>query len=187
MTTKTTPAKAVQTTSNAAGDQPQVSQTRIEIYTDGSCIGNPGPGGYGVIILRKDASGAIIKTYECSGHETFATTNVRMEMTAACVALESLGRVTDEPITLRCDADLIPKAMNGWLEGWKTKGWKKSDGKPVSNRDLWERLEAAAYGRNVKWAWVRGHNGSEHNERADRLAYAGSRKAEKIIMDDLGQ
>lgn len=187
MTTITTTANATPINSTPCGEQPPVSQTRIEIYTDGSCIGNPGPGGYGVVILRKDGSGEIIKTYERSGYETFATTNIRMEMTAACVALESLGRVTDEPITLRCDADLIPKAMNGWLESWKAKGWKKSDGKAVSNRDLWERLEAAAHGRNVTWAWVRGHNGSEHNERADKLAYAGSRKAEKIIMDDLGQ
>ncbi|MDZ7884418.1 MAG: ribonuclease H [Mycobacterium sp.] len=105
-------------------------------------------------------------------------TSIRMEMTAACVALESLGRVTDEPITLRCDANPIPNAMNGWLDNWKAKGWKKGDGKPVMNRDLWERPEAAAEGRNVTWQWVRGHNGNEFNERADRLAYAASREAE---------
>ena len=165
-----------------SGDQPPVSQTRIEIYTDGSCIGNPGPGGWGAVILRRDARGQLIKDREHSGHEAADTTNLRMEMIAACVGLESLGRVTDEPITLRCDANLIPNAMNGWLANWKAKGWKKSDGKPVMNRDLWERLETSAEGRNVSWQWVRGHNGNEFNERADRLAYAGSREAEKIVI-----
>lgn len=168
------------TNPTTSGAPPQVGQTRIEIYTDGSCIGNPGPGGYGVVLLRKDASGETSKTRELSGHDPM-TTNIRMEMTAAAVALESLGRVTDEPITLFCDANLIPNAMNGWLAKWKAKDWRKSDGKPVENRDLWERLEGAAAGRNVTWSWVRGHNGHEHNERADRLAYAAARKAERIV------
>jgi len=189
MTPNTTPANADQittttedqTTQTLAGDQPPASQTRIEIYTDGSCIGNPGHGGYGFVILRKDASGKIINIHEHSGSEVAETTNNRMEMTAACAALESLGWVTVEPITLFCDASLIPNAMNGWLPSWKAKGWKKSDGKPVMNRDLWERLEDAASGRNVTWTWVRGHNGSEFNERADRLAYVGSREAERRI------
>ena len=170
-----------QTNPTATGAQPPVSQTRIEIYTDGSCIGNPGHGGYGVVILRIDASGKIIRRRERSGHETADTTNNRMEMTAACVALESLGRITCEPITVRCDASLIPNAMNGWLANWKAKGWKKGDGKAPENRDLWERLERAAEGRNITWGWVRGHNGNEHNERADTLAYAAALKAEKII------
>jgi ribonuclease HI len=181
MTHPTTPATAEPTTPTPCGAQPFEGQTRIEIYTDGSCIGNPGPGGWGSVILRNDASGNIIKRLEKSGH-ALDTTNIRMEMTGACVALESLGRATTEPITLRCDANLIPNAMNTWLAGWKAKDWKKGDGKPVVNRDLWERLERAAEGRTVTWAWVRGHNGAEHNERADRLAYAASRKAEKIVM-----
>jgi ribonuclease HI len=162
-------------------DQPQASQTCIQIFTDGSCIGNPGHGGYGAVILRKDTSGAAIKTRELSGH-VLMTTNNRMEMTAVCAALEALGQVNEEPIAVFCDATLIPNTMNGWLAKWKAKDWKKSDGKPVENRDLWERLERAAEGRAVTWQWVRGHNGNEHNERADRLAYAASRKAEKIVM-----
>jgi len=157
------------------------SQTRIEIYTDGSCIGNPGYGGYGVVILRLDGCGKIIKQLELSGHETADTTNNRMEMTAACISLENLGQITGEPITVRCDASLIPNAMNEWLANWKARDWKKGDGKSVMNRDLWERLEAAAKGRNVAWQWVRGHDGNEFNERADRLANAGSRKAERRI------
>ncbi|EKD98458.1 MAG: Ribonuclease H [uncultured bacterium] len=180
MTTNTTPAIAGQIDTTRSGDQPLVSQTRIEIYTDGSCIGNPGHGGWGAVILRKDAADKIIKKIEISGMDP-STTNIRMEMTAACAALEYLGQITEEPITLFCDANLIPNAMNGWLANWKAKGGKKAGGGVVRNPDLWERLERAAEGRNVTWAWVRGHNGSEFNERADRLAYAGSRKAEKII------
>lgn len=159
-------------------DQPTNGQTRIEIYTDGSCIGNPGPGGYGIVTLRRDADGAIRKRRKRKGSEPNPTTNIRMEMTAACVALEGLGIPTDEPVTLFCDANLIPNAMNGWLASWKAKGWKKGDGKAVENRDLWERLEWAAEGRNANFAWIRGHNGAEHNELADRLAYAGAREAE---------
>lgn len=181
MTNTTTTAIAVLSTSTACGAQPDEGQTRVEIFTDGSCIGNPGHGGYGIVILRKDASGQTVKTRELSGYD-LATTNIRMEMTAACVALESLGRVTAEPITLFCDANLIPNGMNEWLAKWKANGWRKGKGKPVENRELWERLERATEGRIVTWAWVRGHNGTEHNERADKLAYAASRKAEKAIM-----
>jgi ribonuclease HI len=177
----TTPAHAEPTARTACGAQPQVGQTRIEIFTDGSCIGNPGYGGYGFVLLRREASGKIIKTVEGSGHAVEITTNIRMELTAACAALEALGRVTGEPISILCDANLIPNAMNGWLAKWKAKDWKKSDGKLVENRDLWERLERAIEGRDVTWHWVRGHNGTEHNERADKLAYGAARKAEKII------
>lgn len=159
--------------------QPCTGQTRIEIFTDGSCIGNPGSGGYGIVTLRRGADGSIIKTREHKGHAAALTTNIRMEMTAACVALERLGKPTDEPVTVFCDADLIPNAMNDWLPKWKANGWKKGNGRGPDNRDLWERLEQAAEGRNVTFRWVRGHNGAEHNERADKLAYAAARKAEK--------
>ena len=181
-----TPELATGSTAFAApprsNDAPSFHKTCIEIFTDGSCIGNPGHGGWGAVILRRDVvTGEFLKSSERSGHEVSLTTNVKMEMTAACTALEGLGRVTDEPITVFCDLDLIPKAMNLWLSNWKAKGWKKSGGKTVENRDLWERLERAAAGRNVTWSWVRGHNGSVHNERADKLAYAASLKAGEII------
>lgn len=181
MTNTTTPAIAEPITLTTCGAQPHEGQTRIEIFTDGSCIGNPGHGGYGIVLLRRDASGAIIKTRELSGFD-LTTTNIRMEMTAACAAIESLGGVTDEPITLFCDARLLPDTMNRDMAKWKAKGWKKSNGKEPANRDLWERLERAAAGRNVTWAWVRGHNGAEHNERADKLSYAASRQAEAKLM-----
>lgn len=175
------PAKADTITTNERDDQPTSGQTRIEIFTDGSCIGNPGPGGYGIVTLRLDGEGMILKRRKRKGSEPTPTTNIRMEMTAVCVALESLGKPTDEPITVFCDANLIPNAMSGWLAKWKANGWKKGDGKAPENPKLWDRLEAAAAGRNVTFAWVRGHNGAEHNELADRLAYAGAREAEDRI------
>lgn len=176
MITDTTPADADLTTTPASSDQPLKSQTCIEIYTDGACLGNPGPGGWGVVKLRRNAEGEIIKTVEESGGAPH-TTNIKMEMTAACVGLESLGSVTAEPITIYCDLNLIPNAMNGWLEKWKANDWRKGDKKPVENRDLWERLERAAEGRNVRWKWVKGHRGHKHNERADWLAGQAAQKA----------
>lgn len=160
--------------------QPCKGQTRIEIYTDGSSIGNPGPGGYGVVTLRLNSKGVTLKRRKRKGSEPTPTTNIRMEMTAACAALEALGAPTDEPVTVFCDLKLIPDAMNSWLANWITKGWKKSDGRSVENRDLWERLQRAVEGRTVTFAWVRGHNGTEQNELADRLAYAGAREAEAM-------
>lgn len=172
-------------TSNSDG-QHHECQTRIEIFTDGSCIGNPGHGGYGIVTLRKDPDGAIVKRREGFGYAPKITTNIRMEMTAACVALERLGPPTAEPISVYCDANLIPNAMSEWLAAWKANGWKRGKGKAVDNRDLWERLECAAEGRNVRFLWVRGHNGSEHNERADKLAYAAARKAEQRVGYNAG-
>lgn len=104
-----------------------------------------------------------------------------MEMTAVCVALESLGRITDEPITVYCDLNLIPFAMNDWLAKWKAKDWRKAKGKPVENRDLWEHLERAAAGRNVTWVWVKGHKGHQHNERADTLAGEAMEQAAALL------
>ncbi|MBL4927938.1 ribonuclease H family protein [Fuscibacter oryzae] len=178
------PALADTTMTTERDDQPTMGQTRIEIYTDGSSIGNPGPGGYGIVTLRLDADGTILKHRKRKGSEPTPTTNIRMEMTASCVALESLGFPTAEPITVYCDLDLIPKAMNEWLAKWRANGWKKGSGKAPENRDLWDRLERAAEGRKVTFAWVRGHNGAEHNELADKLAYAGAREAEGVFLPD---
>ncbi|MFN3723583.1 MAG: ribonuclease H [Paracoccaceae bacterium] len=163
----------------ASGAQPSEGQTHIEIFTDGSSIGNPGHGGYGIVIQRMSVTGEVLKQRELSGSAAEITTNIRMEMTAVCVALEALGIITDEPIAVHCDANLIPNAMNIWLPNWKANGWRKGGGKPVENPDLWRRLERAAEGRNVTWQWVRGHNGTEHNELADTLAYRAARRAEK--------
>lgn len=168
---------------NSSGAQPvaeqPISPTRIEIYTDGSSIGNPGPGGYGGVLVRKDHNGTIIRQAEFWGASPVITTNIRMEMTAALRGLQKIGAKNTEPITVFCDCNLIPNAMNEWLPGWKAKGWRKGKGGQVENRDLWEKIEAETEGRNVTWQWVRGHNGTDLNERADRLAYRGARKAER--------
>lgn len=168
---------------SSSGAQPVAEQptspTRIEIYTDGSSIGNPGPGGYGGVLVRKDQAGTIIRQAEFWGASPVITTNIRMEMTAALRGLQKVGTKTAEPITVLCDCNLIPRGMNEWLPGWKAKGWRKGNGRQVENRDLWEKLIAEAEGRNVTWQWIRGHNGAALNERADRLAYHGARKAER--------
>lgn len=170
--------------SNSSGAQPvaeqPISPTRIEIYTDGSAIPNPGRGGYGGVLVRKDQTDTIIKQVEFWGASPdTTTTNIRMEMTAALRGLQKVGAKTAEPITVLCDCNQIPRGMNEWLPGWKAKGWRKAKGGQVENRDLWEKLIAEAEGRNVTWQWVRGHNGTDLNEQADRLAYRGAREAER--------
>lgn len=165
-----------------ADDQPVKSQTHVEIYTDGSCIGNPGFGGYGAVIMRKDRAGTTVKRRDIQGSADTTTTNNRMEITAACEALEALGKPSLEPITVYSDATLIPSAMNGWITKWKANGWTKAKRQPVENVDLWKRLEKAAEGRTVTFKWIRGHNGIQYNEEADRLAYAAARKAEANLQ-----
>lgn len=135
----------------------------IEIFTDGACSGNPGPGGWGAILRR----GGHEK--ELSGGEILSTNN-RMEMTAAIMALEALKRPSR--IALYTDSTYLKDGITKWIAGWKRKGWKTADRKPVKNIDLWQRLEAALAPHEVEWHWVRGHNGHIENERADALARA---------------
>ncbi len=137
--------------------------TRVTVYTDGACSGNPGPGGWGAILLYNDTR------KELSGGETL-TTNNRMEMMAAIAALEGLKRACE--IHLHTDSLYLKDGMTKWLEGWKKKGWKTADKKPVKNIDLWQRLDAARGRHQVSWYWVRGHDGHEMNEAADALARA---------------
>lgn len=140
----------------------------VTIYTDGACSGNPGPGGWGAVLSYGD------KEKEISGHEEH-TTNNRMELLAAIRALESLK----EPcrVDLYTDSNYVKQGITEWLEGWKAKGWKTADKKPVKNVDLWQELETAAARHDVKWHWVRGHDGHPENERADALAVAAIKKA----------
>lgn len=133
----------------------------IEIYTDGACSGNPGPGGWGAIMVYKDHEKTI------SGGEP-DTTNNRMEMLAAIVALESLKRPCDVCITT--DSTYLIKGATEWMVGWKKRNWKKADKKPVLNIDLWQRLDVLIQKHNVQWFWVRGHSGHEMNERVDEVA-----------------
>ena len=135
----------------------------VEIFSDGACSGNPGPGGYGTL-LRWGT-----KTKELSGYDP-ETTNNRMELLAAIVGLEALKRPCR--VRLTTDSQYVYKGITEWIDGWIKKGWKNSKKEPVANRDLWERLQAACAPHQVEWQWVRGHNGHPENERCDELARA---------------
>ena len=135
----------------------------VEIYTDGACSGNPGPGGWGAILLFKT------ERRELSGGETL-TTNNRMELMAAIAALEALKRHCE--VHLHTDSMYLKDGITKWLAGWKKNGWKTADRKPVKNIDLWQRLDEAAAKHKISWRWVRGHDGHELNEAADALARA---------------
>ena len=136
----------------------------IDIYTDGACSGNPGPGGWGAILRFND------KEKELFGGEA-ATTNNRMELTAVIEALAALKR----PMVVRVhtDSQYVQKGISEWIHGWKRRGWKTADKQPVKNEDLWRALDAQAAKHQVEWFWVRGHAGHPENERADALARRG--------------
>lgn len=138
-------------------------------YTDGACSGNPGPGGWGALLVARQG-GETVKERELSGGEP-ETTNNRMELLAAINALEALGRPTQ--ITVVTDSAYVKGGITGWLHGWKRNGWKTADKKPVKNVDLWQRLDDARSRHQVNWEWVKGHAGHPENERADELARAG--------------
>ncbi len=138
-------------------------------YTDGACSGNPGPGGWGVLLQARDG-GSVVKERALSGGEA-DTTNNRMELLAAISALEALGRPT--AITLVTDSQYVKNGVTGWIHGWKRNGWRTAARKPVKNAELWQRLDAAQAGHEVTWQWVKGHAGHPENERADELARAG--------------
>ena len=141
----------------------------IFAYTDGACSGNPGPGGWGALLIARDG-GTEVKRRELKGGEK-PTTNNRMELLAAINALESLSRPS--AITMVTDSQYVKNGVESWIHGWKRNGWKTSAKKPVKNDDLWKRLDAAQAQHDVKWTWVKGHAGHPENERADELARAG--------------
>lgn len=142
----------------------------VEIYTDGACKGNPGPGGWGVLLK----SGSSEK--ELFGGER-ETTNNRMEMLAVIMALEALKRPCH--VILHADSQYVLKGMTEWLAGWKVRGWKTASKQPVKNVDLWQRLDAlvSGAGHRIDWRWVKGHDGDPGNERADALANRGVEQA----------
>lgn len=164
------------------------NQPHILIYSDGSCLGNPGPGGYAAVLRRVDADGTELRRICVKGNEPSRTTNVRMEMTAVAAALERLKPDEPQRIVVRADNSMISDGMNQWLPGWIAKGWRKGDGKPVLNRDLWERIIAAARTKAITWEWVKGHAGDPRNEEVDRIArkqaeIAQKRRGEVIFPD----
>ena len=138
-------------------------------YTDGACSGNPGPGGWGVL-LRAVEGETILKERELQGGEA-GTTNNRMELLAAIHALEVLERPVT--ITVVTDSAYVKNGVTSWIHGWKRNGWKTAAKKPVKNAELWQRLDAAQARHQVTWEWVKGHAGHPENEKADELARAG--------------
>jgi len=138
--------------------------TAVLVYTDGACSGNPGPGGWGVV-LHADG-----KALEWNGGE-LQTTNNRMELTACIEALKAIPK--DLSITLRTDSRYVQDGIRHWIIGWKRNGWKTANKTPVKNMDLWQELDALSQNRPIKWEWVAAHNGEEGNERADMMAKQG--------------
>lgn len=138
---------------------------KITIYTDGACSGNPGPGGWGVILIYGD------RTRELSGGELM-TTNNRMELQATIEGLNQLKEPCQ--VSFYTDSKYVLQGFTEWLPGWQKKGWKTSDNKPVKNVDLWQALLAAAAIHKISWHWVKGHSGDKMNDRADELAVAAA-------------
>lgn len=134
---------------------------KVELYTDGACRGNPGPGGWGVLLRYAE------QERELYGYQA-VTTNNQMELMAAIRGLEALKQPCE--VTVTTDSKYVLQGMTEWLAGWKRKAWKSASGQPVKNQDLWQRLDAAAQHHQIKWNWVRGHTGHPDNERVDRLA-----------------
>lgn len=141
-----------------------MSDELVEIFTDGACSGNPGPGGWGAVLRFKGVE------KELSGGER-QTTNNRMELMAAIAALEALKRPS--PVRLTTDSTYVRDGITKWIHDWKRRGWKTAAKKPVKNVDLWQRLDAAAAAHEVDWQWIKGHSGHPENERADQLARDG--------------
>jgi ribonuclease HI len=148
-------------------------RSEVEIFTDGACSGNPGPGGWGAILRFRGVE------KELSGFEP-ATTNNRMELMAAIAGLQALTRPCH--VRLYSDSQYLRNGITQWLHAWKARGWRTADNKPVKNVDLWQRLEAAARPHEVEWIWVRGHAGHPENERADALARAGIAAANRAAL-----
>lgn len=136
----------------------------VDVWTDGACSGNPGPGGWGAILSFKGTQ------KELSGGEA-NTTNNRMELMGAISALEALTRPCT--VALHTDSQYLRQGITAWIHGWKRNGWRTADKKPVKNEELWKRLDAALGKHKIEWNWVKGHAGDEMNERADALARAG--------------
>jgi ribonuclease HI len=144
--------------------------TTVDIWTDGACSGNPGPGGWGAILV----SGQNRK--EIHGGEP-DTTNNRMELLAAIMALEALKKPCK--VIMHVDSQYVRQGITGWIHGWKKNGWKTADKKPVKNAELWQRLDEARRTHEIEWLWVKGHAGDPENERADELAREGVREIRK--------
>jgi len=143
--------------------------TKLIAYTDGACSGNPGPGGWGALMRAMDGD-KIVKERELKGGEP-ATTNNRMELMAAIMALEALTQPCQ--VVLTTDSRYVMDGITQWMANWKKRGWKTASKQPVKNADLWRRLDAACSKHTIEWQWVKGHSGHPENEKADALANRG--------------
>lgn len=162
----------------------QKNLQKVVIYTDGASRGNPGPGGYGAVLLFEDASGELhTKELSCGYKQT---TNNRMELMAVIVALETLKRPCS--VEIHSDSKYVVSAFEeGWIESWQARGWKTADKKPVKNLQLWQRLLVALEPHELHWFWVKGHAGDTYNERADELACQGADGLSgELLEDDFG-
>ncbi|TKB45765.1 ribonuclease HI [Thalassotalea mangrovi] len=147
----------------------------VDIYTDGSCLGNPGPGGYGAILIYKQHRKELSQGYQ-------RTTNNRMEMLATIVALESLTEGCD--ITLTTDSQYVRQGITQWIHNWLKNNWKTAAKQPVKNADLWKRLHQESQRHQIQWKWVKGHSGHPENERCDELARTAAEG--KNLLEDIG-
>lgn len=147
---------------------------QVEIFTDGSCLGNPGPGGYGILLRYKDVEKPISKGFKL-------TTNNRMEMMAAVVALKTLKEPCE--VILTTDSQYVRQGITQWIHNWKKRNWKTADKKPVKNADLWKALDAESQRHKIDWRWVKGHAGHRENEICDELARTA---AESPTEEDSG-
>lgn len=147
---------------------------QVEIFTDGSCLGNPGPGGYGIVLRYKQNEKTLAKGYTL-------TTNNRMEMMATIVALQTLKEPCN--VILTTDSQYVRQGITQWIHNWKKRGWKTADRKPVKNADLWKALDSETARHDIDWRWVKGHAGHRENEMCDELARAA---AENPTEEDIG-
>jgi ribonuclease HI len=152
---------------------PRSDAARVELFTDGACLGNPGPGGWGALLRFGD------REKELSGGEPL-TTNNRMELMGAIAGLEALKRPCE--VVLTTDSQYVKRGVEEWIARWRANGWRTSDRKPVKNQDLWERLSAAIASHRVHWHWVKGHAGHAENERVDRLASDAAKAMQAIAV-----
>ena len=155
--------------------------TRIQVHADGSCKGNPGPGGYAAHIRRYE-TGNLVHDQIIKGGDN-ATTNNRMELEAAIQALSAISGDETAPIFICTDSAYVVQGMNAWIEGWKAKGWRGSDKKPVKNIELWRQLDALAEGRNVHFIHVKGHAGDPMNEEVDEIAQGEAQKRVQSALE----
>ena len=147
---------------------------QVEIFTDGSCLGNPGPGGYGIVLRYKEVEKTLAQGYTL-------TTNNRMEMMATIVALQTLKEPCD--VILTTDSQYVRQGITQWIHNWKKRGWKTADKKQVKNADLWQALDTETHRHNIDWRWVKGHAGHRENEMCDELA---RQAAENPTQQDVG-